>query len=99
MGLIITEPMAVFDVSHIKRGDLIWAKHRTWTEGKAGFVTSVKNNQVIAQYHPGIGNVTNHFIISISEVLANDWTIRWSEDLLEIHAYDLETEGEGEDES
>lgn len=99
MALVITEPVATFDLSQIKRGDLIWAKHKTWDEGKAGFVTSAKSNQLIAQYHPGIGNVTNHFIIPVSEAVAKEWEIRWSEDMTEVHEYNIETEGDGIDES
>lgn len=99
MALVITEPVAAFDLSQIERGDLIWAKHQTWDEGKAGFVTSARSDQLIAQYHPGIGNVTNHFIIPVSEAAANEWGIRWSRDMADVHEYNIETEGESDDES
>ncbi len=40
MALIMEKPTAAFDMSQIKRGDLLWGKHCTWNEGKAGFVTT-----------------------------------------------------------
>lgn len=84
MSLVKVKSIATFDLTQIKTGDLIWAKHKSWAEGKAGFVTSAKSEQLIAQYHPGIGNVTNHFIISVSEVTKKEWEIKWSENLTEI---------------
>lgn len=68
MALIMEKPTAAFDMSQIKRGDLLWGKHCTWNEGKAGFVTTATEQQLIVQYYPGIGNVTNHFVIPVSEV-------------------------------
>ena len=58
MALVVKQPIATFDLSEIARGDLVYGKHRTWPEGKAGFVTSATEKELIVQYHPGIGNVT-----------------------------------------
>ena len=63
MSLVIEKPRVAFDMSQIKRGYLLWGRHSTWNEGKAGFVTAATEDQLIVQYYPGIGNVTNHFII------------------------------------
>lgn len=60
MGLIVDSVSKVFDTAQIEKGYLVYAKHRTWTEGKAGFVTAVTEKQITVQYHPGIANVTNH---------------------------------------
>lgn len=95
MVLITERPTAVFDLAEIRRGDLLWGKHRTWNEGKAGFVTSATEDQLIVQYYPGIGNVTNHFIIPVSEAAGGQWEIRWSADLTEIKGYGLEPVGDG----
>ena len=65
MALVVEQPIATFDLSEIARGDLVYGKHRTWPEGKAGFVTSATEKELIVQYHPGIGNVTNHFRICL----------------------------------
>jgi hypothetical protein len=96
------KPTAAFDMSQIKRGDLLWGKHCTWNEGKAGFVTTATEQQLIVQYYPGIGNVTNHFVIPVSEVIDGQWEIRWSTDMTEIKEYGVEidedqqeTEGSG----
>ena len=94
MALIMEKPTAAFDMSQIKRGDLLWGKHCTWNEGKEGFVTTATEQQLIVQYYPGIGNVTNHFVIPVSEVIDGQWEIRWSTDMIEIKEYRVETDKE-----
>ncbi len=96
MGLTIKQTEIVFDTSTIQIGNLLYAKHSSWKEGKAGFVTSVTKEQIIVQYHPKIGNVTNHFFLPINEVIKNEWEIRWSIDLLEIYKYTPSTKDESE---
>ncbi len=94
MALIMEKPTAAFDMSQIKRGDLLWGKHCTWNEGKEGFITTATEQQLIVQYYPGIGNVTNHFVIPVSEVIDGQWEIRWSTDMIEIKEYRVETDKE-----
>lgn len=100
MPLLKEEPAMAFDLTQISRGCLLWGRHFTWDEGRAGFVTSATKEQLIVQYHPGVGNVTNHFIVPVSEVADGQWEIRWSEDLSEVHSYgipeDSESPGTGE---
>ncbi len=100
MPLVKKEPVAFFNLNQISRGCLLWGKHFTWDDGKAGFVTSATKEQLIVQYHPGIGNVTNHFIIPVSEAVEGQWEIRWSADLSEVQTYgipeDSEDPGTGE---
>ena len=74
----------------VARGDLVYGKHRTWPEGKAGFVTSATEKELIVQYHPGIGNVTNHFRIPIDEAVDAQWEIRYSHDMSEVKTYGIE---------
>lgn len=102
MPLIVEKPAAAFDLSQVQTGYLLYAKHDTWEKGRAGFITSATEKQLIIQYHPGIGNVTNHFFLPISEVIAGEWKIRWSTDLSEVFAYNIkiaEEEQEKKDES
>ena len=94
MSLIIEKPTTAFDMSQIKRGDLLWGKHYTWNEGKAGFVTSAAEDQLIVQYYPGIGNVTNHFMIPVAEVVSGQWEIRWSTDMSEVFEYGIQADKE-----
>lgn len=94
MALVVEQPVASFDLSQVKCGDLLWGKHKTWSEGKSGFVTSARADQLIVQYYPGIGNVTNHFIIPVTEASAGDWSIRWSADLEDIQKYNDEADDE-----
>lgn len=92
MALVVEKPVASFDLSQIQRGYLLWGRHYTWNEGKAGFVTSATENQLIVQYHPGIGNVTNHFIIPVSEAVDGQWEVRWSADMSEIQEYGIKAD-------
>ena len=94
MALVIKKPADVFDLAQIRRGYLLWGRHSTWSEGKAGFVTSATEEELVVQYHPSIGNVTNHFRIPVSEVTDGQWEIRWSVDLSEIFEYKTEPEQE-----
>lgn len=87
MALVIEKPAAAFDLTQISRGTLLWGKHRSWNEGKAGFITVATQERLTIQYYPGIGNVTNHFIISVAEVAAGQWEIRWSSDLVQVQEY------------
>lgn len=94
MSLVIEKPRVAFDMSQVKCGYLLWGRHRTWKEGKAGVVTSATENQLICQYYPGIGNVTNHFIIPVSEAAGGQWEIRWSADMAEIKKFGIEADGD-----
>lgn len=96
MPLVIDTTHKVFDTTLVKKGCLVYAKHRSWTEGKGGFITAVKDTELTVQYHPGVGNVTNHFFLPASEVAAGDWKIRWSEDLTVVSEFALEGEADNE---
>ena len=98
MALVIEKPVSSYDLTQIERGYLLWGRHCTWNEGKAGFVTSATEDQLIVQYHPGIGNVTNHFIIPVSEAVDGQWEIRWSADMSEVFEYGIEADAEQETE-
>lgn len=95
MALLVDSTIKVFDTSQVKKRYLIYAKHRSWPEGKGGFVTAVTEKQITVQYHPGIANVTNHFFLPADEVAAGEWLVRWSEDMSKVNEY--EAEGEIED--
>ena len=89
MGLIAELPKAVFDTSAVCPGNVMYGKHFSWNEGISGVVTSVTESRITVQYHPGIGNVTNHFFIPVEEATAGDWQIRWSADLSEVQEYNI----------
>lgn len=92
MALVTEKPTAVFDTEQIQRGDLLWGRHRTWSEGKAGFVTAVTKEQLTVQYYPGIGNVSNHFHIPVSEAIEGQWEIRYSADMTEVQEYGIKVD-------
>lgn len=84
MALVIEKSVPLFNLEQIARGDLLWGRHSSWKEGRAGFVTSATEEQLMIQYYPGMGNITNHFKIPITEVRDGQWEIRWSADLANI---------------
>ena len=92
MELIIEKPESVLNTSEIKTGMLVYAKHVSWKCGISGFVTAITEKEMIVQYHPRIGNVTNHFFINAKEVAAGDWQIRYSADLSEVYEYPKPTD-------
>ena len=94
MSLIIDSTKAVFDLTKIKKGDLIYAKHSTWPTGKNGIVTAVKEDQITVKFHPAIGNIENHFYISVADAEAEKWTIRWSHDLTSVESFPEEEQDE-----
>ena len=98
MALVTEKPAVAFDMTQIERGYLLWGRHSTWNEGKAGFVTAATEDQLIVQYYPGIGNVTNHFIIPVSEAVEGQWEIRWSADMAEVQEYNIKEDGEQQEE-
>lgn len=106
MALVTEKPVESFNLTQIGCGYLLWGRHSSWSEGKAGFVTAATEEQLVVQYHPGIGNVTNHFIIPVSEAAEGQWEIRWSADMSEVQEYGIkeaggqkETEGVGKNDT
>lgn len=97
MKLIGKKSETAFQSGAIKVGYIIYAKHVSWMEGKSGVVSSVTDKKIIVQFHPGIGNVTNHYVISIEEVVAGDWQIRWSKDLSKVYEYKMRKESSEDD--
>lgn len=87
MALIVKKNSEVFDTAQIKRGCLCFARHQSWPEGRCGFATAVTEREIMVQYHPGIGNITNHFSVLAQDVAAGQWEFRWSDDLKVIGEY------------
>ena len=85
--LIVKEPTEKFNTEEIRRGTLVYAKHKTWENGEKGFVTTASEDEVIVQYPPKIGNVTNHFFLRAEEVAKGDWEVRYTNDMETIVTY------------
>ena len=92
MELVVIENRPVFDTTQAERGDLVYARHRSWEKGRGGILTRVTAEKLTVQYYPPIGNVTNHFEIPISEVAGGQWEIRWTKGLLEIGDVEMASE-------
>lgn len=87
MAIGTEQSAAVSDISAIKPGDLLYGRHQSWKEGKAGFVTRVTEKYIAIQYYPGIANITNHYFIPFTEAAAGEWEIRYSTELSEVYEY------------
>lgn len=92
MDLIVEKQIRVFDVSVISQGFFLYARHRTWSRGKGGIVSSVTEGEIVVQYHPEIRNITNHYSIPVKEAADGDWEIRYTSDLKDI--YEIPMKGE-----
>ena len=87
MPLILIEQRPAFDPASIAPGYALYGKHKTWSDGKTGIVTAVTDSQMVVLFHPGIGNVVNHFFVYADEVADGEWELRWSKDLSEVNEY------------
>ena len=95
MALITENAAPVFDLEQVHKGDLIRAKHKTWDEYRNGFVLSAKEDRLVVIYFSGYGNVSNHYVMTASEVDKGEWTAKWTADMETIN--DTGTgEGDGE---
>ncbi len=82
--MIIKEDRPIYDLSKIKEKNAVWAKHKTWSEGKVGLIAIATEDSLVIQFQPTIRNVTNHFKIPVTEAAAGEWEIRISGDLKDI---------------
>lgn len=87
MSLLIENKDQVFDTENIRKGFLICAKHKCWTEEKTGIVSAVNPQRIRVLHHPAIANVTCFFEILAAEVAEGMWEIRWSENLQSVEEY------------
>ena len=92
MALVSETSRPLIDLEQIAEGDLLYAKHRSWPDGRGGIVTDVRPERLTIQFHPELGNVMNHFFIPASEIADKQWEIRWSRDMQEVREENVEGE-------
>lgn len=85
MGLITEKKENAFDTTAISKGCFIFVESLTGNEPKAGVVTRVSETEIEVLFLPKISNVTNRFVISVSDI--SNYKIRWTEDLETIQNY------------
>lgn len=86
MPIIKDSTEKIFDSTTVQKGNLINAKRDGWTEQKNGIITAMTEDQLTVLMLPGIGNVTNYFIIPASEVVGGaTWELRWTKDMITIN--------------
>lgn len=81
MPILQDSSVKTFDRDAVHKGDLIRAKHKTWPEPRNGIVATVKDSELTVLFLPGLGNVSNYFVIAASEVDAELWALAWTTDL------------------
>ena len=85
MPIIKDSTEKIFDPEQVQKGNLINAKRAGWTEPKNGIITAITDDQLTVLMLPGIGNVTNYFIIPASEVVGGvTWELLWTKDMITI---------------
>lgn len=95
MPIIKDSTEKVFDPERVQKGNLINAKRAGWTEPKNGIITAATDDHLTVLMLPGIGNVTNYFIIPANEVAGGvTWELLWTKDMKTIY-----TDGEIPDDS
>lgn len=92
MSIITNAQKTGFDSAKVKKGDFIRAKYKTWGSAHNGLVAGVNEKEIRILYIPEIGNVTNYFVIPVTEVENGLWKITISADLITT-----ETEGDEND--
>ena len=70
--------MLINRIDEIRRGTLIYAKHRSWKEGVSGIVYHASVERITVLYPNEKTNTQNHFFIPVSE--DGEWEIRYSND-------------------
>lgn len=86
MPIIKDNVTKIFDPEYVQKGNLINAKRAGWTEPKNGIITAVTDEQLTVLTLPGIGNVTNYFVIPASEVAdGKTWELLWTKDMKNIY--------------
>ena len=86
MPLITDSTEKIFDTTSVHKGDLIRAQYSGWDEPRNGIITAVSEEKLTVLFLPGLGNVTNYFVILATEVQAGKWVVRWTTDLVTINA-------------
>lgn len=85
MGLVKEKKANAFDTTAISKGCFIFVESLNGNEPRAGIVTRVSETEIEVLFLPKISNVTNRFVISVSDI--SQYRVRWSEDLEIIKNY------------
>lgn len=95
--LIIDSDSKEFNLEEIHRGTLVCAQHSTWDGAVAGMVTRAYKDVLRIQFPPSVQNTLNHFFIYVDEVMRGEWIMKYSDDLVTIGQYPVETGGGEQD--
>lgn len=91
MPLMIEKNETGFDKEAICKGNFIRAKYHVWPNPQNGIVVAVSDKKLTVLYLPEIGNVSNYFVIPVSEAASGLWTVEWSADLETVQRHGIDT--------
>lgn len=92
MPIITKTEQSGFDCMKISKGYFIRARYHTQEKPYNGLVANVTPDEIRVLYISDIGNVSNFFVIPISEVIDGLWTISISPDMKTV-----DTDGKDDD--
>lgn len=81
--MIVNQNIPTFDAEIVKRGGLIRAKYRAWTDFRNGLVERVEPNRLTVFYQTPAA--TSHFTVRANEAADGHWEIFYTNDLEETY--------------
>lgn len=82
--IIIPTEGVIFNLDVIKRGNFIYAKGKTWTEGRNGLIVRANEQEITAIFLTE-NSAAGYFKIKIGEI--GEYEMRISGDLTEVMEY------------
>ena len=71
---------AEFNAEEMRRGTLVFAKHKTWKEGISGIVYRASAEQITVMYPNSLTNTKIIFLYQFQKFIKMKWEIRYSGD-------------------
>lgn len=87
MEILTTNAQSFFNLDVIHEGGFIIAKHSSWKESRNGIIVFAAGKVIHVLYQPLKAGATGYFSIKVSEVVANEWILKYTEDFTEIATY------------
>nr|DAY82548.1 MAG TPA: protein of unknown function (DUF5026) [Caudoviricetes sp.] len=84
MALIVDKTAPAFDLTVIKKRDLVRAQYKTWDEPRNGIVACAAEDSLQVLYLPNIHSAACFFVIRAQEVKDGKWAILLTRDMKTI---------------
>lgn len=84
MALIVDKTAPAFDLSIVKKRDLVRAQYKTWDEPRNGIVAYAGEDMLQVLYLPNIHSAACFFVIRAQEVKDGKWSVLLTRDMKNI---------------